>query len=116
MKKFIKPLLYSIGILLVLSFVITLLNYIGIITGVPLKIVKIIIPIISYFILGFMIGKKSDKMGWLNGLESGLILTLMLLLINFLFKNDINLLFILFYLALNLVSTLGSMLGINRKK
>lgn len=116
MKKFIKPLLYSFGILLVLTFIITLLNYIGIISGLPLKIIKIIIPIISYFIPGFMIGKNSDKKGWLSGIEIGLIITSILLIINVLFKTETSIMLILFYIGLIIISILGSMLGINKKK
>ena len=116
MKKFIKPLLYSFGILFVLTFVITLLNYIGLISGLPLKIIKIIIPIISYFIPGFMIGKNSDKKGWLSGIEIGLIITSILLIINVLFKTETSIMLILFYIGLIIISILGSMLGINKKK
>ena len=116
MKKFIIPLLYSFGILLVLTFIITLLNYIGIISGLPLKIIKITIPIISYFIPGFMIGKNSDKKGWLSGIEIGLIITVILLIVNVLFKTETSIMLILFYIGLTIISTLGSILGINRKK
>ena len=116
MKKFIKPLLYSFGILFVLTFVITLLNYIGLISGLPLKIIKIIIPIVSYFIPGFMIGKNSDKKGWLSGIEIGLIITIILLIINVLFKTETSIYLILFYIGLIIISILGSMLGINKKK
>lgn len=116
MKKFIKPLLYSLATLFILTFIITLLNYINVISGLPLKIIKIIIPIISYFISGFMIGKSCDKKGWLNGLEIGLILTATLVFINFLLKNKINILFVLYYLSLNIISVISSMFGINRKK
>lgn len=116
MKKFIKPLLYSLGILFILTFIITFLNYIGIISGLPLKIIKMLIPFISYIIPGFMIGKRSDKKGWLNGLEIGLILTLILLFLNMFLKNEITILFVLYYIGLILSSILGSMIGINRKK
>ena len=116
MKKFIKPLLYSFGILFIFTFIITLLNYIGIISGLTLKIIKVIIPIISYFIPGFIIGKNSDKKGWLSGIEIGLIITSILLIINVLFKTETSITLILFYLGLIIISILGSILGINKKK
>ena len=116
MKKFINPLLYSFGILFVLTFIITLLNYIGLITGLPLKIIKIVIPIISYLIAGFIIGKNSDKKGWLSGIEISLIITAILFIINLLFKNEFTLFTILYYIALILISIFGSIIGINRKK
>lgn len=115
MKKFIKPLLYSLGILFIFTFIITLLNYIGIISGLPLKIIKVIIPLISYFIPGFMIGKNSEKKGWLSGLEIGLIITIILLIINILLKTKISIILIIYYIVLIIICTLGSILGINKK-
>ena len=116
MKKFVKPLLYSIILLFVLTLIITLFNYIGLIRGTVLKIIKLIIPVISFGIGGFMIGRNSNKKGWLNGIQVGLILSFIFVIINLLFKNKINILFILYYLVLILFSTIGSILGINRKK
>lgn len=116
MKKFIKPLLYSLGILFIFTFFITILNYIGLISGLPLKIIKIIIPIVSYLVAGFMIGKCSDKKGWLSGIEIGLMLTIVLLIINLLFNTKSTIIVIAYYIALIVISTISSILGINRKK
>lgn len=116
MKKFIKPLLYSLGILFIFTFFITILNYIGLITGLPLKIIKIIIPIICYALGGFMIGKGSDKKGWLSGIEIGLMLTIVLLIINLFFNTKTTVIIVAYYLALIVISTIFSILGINRKK
>ncbi len=116
MKRIIKPLLYSLGILFIAAFILTLLNYIGIITGFPLKIIKIVIPILSYIIAGFMVGKKSDKKGWLSGIEIGLIITIILLIINLLFNKTATIKLILYYIVLISISTLSSIIGINKKK
>lgn len=116
MKKFIKPLLYSLGILFIFTFFITILNYIGLISGLPLKIIKIIIPIVSYLVAGFMIGKCSDKKGWLSGIEIGLMLTIVLLIINLLFNTKSTIILVVYYIALIVISTIFSILGINRKK
>lgn len=116
MKRIIKPLLYSLGILFISTFILTLLNYIGIITGLPLKIIKIIIPILSYALAGFMVGKKSDKKGWLSGIEIGLIITIILLIINLLFNKTATIKLILYYIVLISISTLSSIIGINKKK
>lgn len=116
MKKFIKPLLYSLGILFIFTFFITIFNYIGLISGLPLKIIKIIIPIICYALGGFMIGKCSDKKGWLSGIEIGLMLTIVLLIINLLFNTKSTIIVIAYYIALIVISTISSILGINRKK
>ena len=116
MKKFIKPLLYSFIILFILTFIITLLNYIGLISGLPLKIIKTTIPIISYIIAGFMIGKNSNKKGWLSGIDIGLIITTILIILNLLFNNNITLYTMLYYISLIIISILSSIMGINRKK
>ena len=63
-----------------------------------------------------MIGKNSDKKGWLSGIEIGLIITSILLIINVLFKTETSIMLILFYIGLTIISILGSMLGINKKK
>lgn len=115
MKKFIKPLLYSLGILFIFTFFITILNYIGLISGLPLKIIKIIIPIISYLVAGFMIGKGSDKKGWLSGIEIGLMLTIVLLILNLIFKTKITIIILAYYLVLTSISIIFSILGINKR-
>lgn len=115
MKKFIRPLIYSIVFMLVLTFIITLLNYINLISGLPLRIIKVIIPIISFLIAGFMVGKNSLKKGWLSGIEIGIILTVIFIIVNLLLKEKITIYLILYYSGLIIVSTLGSMFGINKK-
>lgn len=115
MKKFIKPLLYSLGILFIFTFFITILNYIGLISGLPLKIIKIIIPIICYALAGFMIGKGSDKKGWLSGIEIGLMLTIVLLILNLIFKTKITIIILAYYLVLTSISVIFSILGINKR-
>lgn len=115
MKKFIKPLLYSLGILFIFTFFITILNYIGLISGLPLKIIKIIIPIICYALGGFMIGKGSDKKGWLSGIEIGLMLTIVLLILNLIFKTKITIIILAYYLVLTSISVIFSILGINKR-
>lgn len=115
MKKFIKPLLYSIILFILLTFVITLLNYIGLINGISLTIIKIMIPIATYILAGFTLGKAIEKKGWLNGLSLGLIITILFLIFNVITKNKITIYLILYYLSLTIFSTLGSILGINKK-
>lgn len=115
MKKFIKPLIYSLIIFLVSTFIITFFNYINIISGIPLKIIKTLILIISFFIGGFMTGKTSIKKGWLSGIEIGLMLSSILMIINLLLKVKITIILILYYIGLIFISCLGSILGINKK-
>ena len=88
-------------------------NYFNIISNA--SIFKILIPIISTFVGGFIIGIKSNKKGFIEGLKLGSIFVLTLLILSvilhqFKFKS------ILYYLILITTTSLGSMIGINIKK
>lgn len=78
---------------------------------------KIFIPIISLLVGGIILGKKSNKKGWLEGLKLGLIFSVFLVLFNYLgLKNNFQLKHLLFYSILIISSMVGSMIGINKKK
>lgn len=116
MKKFIKPLIYSLSILVGFTFFLTLLNYIGIISGNVLKILKVFILFLIYFIPSFIIGYKSEKNGWLNGLEISLIITFIMLIINLIIRNKITLISIIIYIIFICVSMVSGIVGINLSK
>lgn len=117
--KFIKnisiSILYIVLTMLILTFILTLFSYFNIINDKIISIFKIIIPIISLFVGGFLLGKKSIKKGWLEGLKLSLIFLIILIIFEYLalsqsfeFKN------ILFYLILSISSIFGSMIGISK--
>lgn len=108
---------YMIGTILVLTLIVTIFSYFNIMSDKVTSIFKIIIPIISLFIGGFYIGKRSIKKGFLEGLKIGLLFSIFLLIFNFLaLSNSFKVKYLLFYLILIISSILGSMIGINRKK
>ena len=110
-------LLYIIGTILVLTFIISIFSYFNIINDKIVSIFKIIIPIISLLIGGFYMGKRSIKKGFLEGIKLGVIFSLILIIFNFLaFGNSFKFKYLLFYLILIISSVLGSMIGINRKR
>lgn len=113
MKKLGISLIYIITTILILTFLLTLFNYFNIINNT--SILKISIPIISTFIGGLIIGIKTNKKGFIEGLKLGSIFILILLVLNivvfqFKFKS------LLYYLILITTTSLGSMIGINIKK
>ena len=117
LKKTGISLLYIIGFILILTFLITLLNYFNIISKNVVSVFKIIIPIVSLFIGGFIIGKKSSKKGWLEGLKLSLIFLFIFILFNYLgLKNNIEFKNLLYYLIIITSTCFGSMLGINYNK
>lgn len=110
-------LLYIIGIIIIGTFLISLLNYINFLGGKLLSIFKILIPIIALFTGGIMIGKKSNKNGWLEGLKLSLMFLIILLIFNYLALNTgFELKNLIYYLILIISTCFGSMIGINKKK
>ena len=117
LKKLVFSFLYIIGSLLVITFIITIFNYFNIINDKVISIFNILIPIISLFIGGFYIGKKSNNKGYLEGLKLGIIFSILLLIFNFLgLSNSFKLKNLLFYLIIISSSIMGSMIGINTNK
>ncbi len=114
MNKYFKSLIYTFGMIIIFSLIITLLNYIGLVTGTTLKVLKLIIPIISVFVGGIIMGKNSIKKGWLNGLKIGIVTTLLLLLITIISKTEISFKTFIYYLILLADIMFGSMVGISK--
>lgn len=107
--------LYIIGFILVLTLLSTALNYFNIIGKNTITVLKIIIPIISLFIGGYYIGKKSNKKGWLEGLKLSLIFSVILIIFNYLgFDNSFEIKNILHYLIIIISCIFGSMIGISK--
>jgi len=117
LKKLGFSFIYILSTLLIITFIITFLNYFNIISDKVISIFKILIPILSLFIGGFYIGKNSNNKGYLEGLKLGSIFSIFLIIFNFLaFDNSFKIKYLLFYLILIISSILGSMIGINKRK
>ena len=117
LKKLGLSFIYIVGTILVLTFIITILNYFDILKDKTISLFKIVIPIISLLIGGFYIGKKSNKKGFIEGLKLGLIFSIFIVIFNFLaFSSSFKFKYLLFYLIIIMSSILGSMIGINTKK
>lgn len=111
-----RSFIYVISIILVSTIIITLLNYINILNSTFTTIFKILIPITSMFIGGFIIGKKTKNKGWLEGLKFGIIMIFILFLLNLIiFKQNFEFRNLLYYVILIASTIFGSMIGINKK-
>lgn len=108
---------YILGISFVLTFLITLFSYFNILGEKATNTLLLLSTIISMIIGGIIIGKNSNKKGFIEGLKLGLIITILFLLFGYLgIKYNYKLNDIIYYLILVTSSTLGSMIGINKKK
>ena len=114
-KKLGSALLLFLGIVLGTTFLLTIFNYFDIIRADWIKVMKFLIPVIAIFIVGYKLGKQSEKKGYLEGVKigglvAGLFLVFVVLVDKFMWKS------LLYYLIIILIAVIGSMLGINRKK
>lgn len=115
LKNIGVALLYIIGIMLVLTFISTFFNYINLFNNSTMSIFKIIIPIASVLIGGFIIGKRTGKNGWLEGLKLSLIFIIILTIFNYLgLDHKISLKTIIYYAILIISTIFGSIIGVNR--
>lgn len=117
LKNGSKSLLISIVLTLILTFFITLLNYINLINLNVVNIFSYIVPFISFFIGAFLLGKNSISKGWLEGIKLGLICIIILFIFNFLaFNEGYTIQNIILYSIILVSNILGGMIGINTKK
>lgn len=113
--NYLKSFAWTFGIIIVGTLILSVFNYFGILTGIILKILKLMLPIVAIFIGSYRIGKVSTKKGYFEGLKYGLIWLLIFLTTNLILKS-ISLDGSIYFLILSMISMLGSMVGINRKK
>ena len=115
MINYLKSILYTLSIIIIGTIIITLLNYFNILSGIPLKIIMLIIPIIGVFIGSFLIGKISNQKGYIEGIKYGIIWIVIILIINLITKN-LSITSIPYYLIIITTSIFAGVIGINKKK
>lgn len=117
LKNYGKSLLSILINVVVLTIITTVFQYFEIIKGDVLSVFKIIIPIISILIGSFILGRNSNKLGYVEGLKLGGIVVLIFLIIGYLIlRKTFKPIVILYYVIILICSMLGSMIGINTKK
>lgn len=113
--NYLKSMLYTLGFILISSIIITIFNYFNLLSGIPLKIIMLLIPIIGVFIGSLKIGKVSSKKGYVEGIKYGTIWMLLMLIINLITKN-FTITSIIYYIILLLISAFAGVIGINKRK
>lgn len=115
MLKYFKTIGLILLIILLLSFIITLFHYFDLFSLGTIKTIKLIGVIVSMFIGGIYIGGRSSKKGYLEGIKVAAAIVLMILLFTLISKN-FEIKAIVYYLILFVSSTVGAMIGIQKKK
>ena len=111
LKKLSLNILYTIILFITLSLLLTAFNYFNIINYQTLAICKIIIPILSLFFAGLLMGKKATKNGWLEGLKISLIIIAIMTIFT-LITQSFTPKILTFFLILILSGIFGSIIGI----
>ena len=110
--KYIKSLGLFFIILLALNIIISIFSYFEIINLNITKIFMIISMLLSGLISGIYLGLYSNNKGYLEGIKLSLII---LIIFNLILRN-FNCITIIYYIIIILIISIGSMIGINKKK
>lgn len=114
--NYLKSFALTILIIFGGAIITTLLEYFTNNTQVLINILKIITILLSIFIPTFILGRNSERKGYLEGLKYGAILIVLSLILNIIFKTKFNFDIIIYFIIMLVSAMLGSMMGINFKK
>ena len=112
--KYVKGMLFFLVPFITLLFIITIFYYFDILSNQSIKYFKFIILLLSCLIGGVYVGKQSKNKGYLNGIILSSIVLVFFFLITLFFGN-FKWQILVYYLIIMLTTTIGSMIGINRK-
>lgn len=114
-KKYGINILYSIVGMIIFLGLLTILYYFDFIGDKTYQILKLIVLLGNIFIGSFLVGRSSERLGYLEGIKFGFLILFMMLIPTILFsKFRIRLL--IYYLTIMGTSILGGMVGISKKK
>ena len=116
--RYIKNLVRTLGymgiIILVSTFIVTILSYFNIFNDNIVKVLKFIIPIISVFISGILMGRRTNKRGIYEGVRLSLIIIFIFMLLSIIlssFKPQS----LIYYLIIIVSTIFGSIIGVQKK-
>lgn len=116
MKIIAKQLGFYLIFLVLLIFICSLLNLIGLNSTVT-NLILFIFNALAFLLLGFKNGIKSNIKGYYAGLKIGACMLLILFLINLIVAQKVfSLSLLIYYLVLILCAILGGMFGKAKKK
>lgn len=116
MKQLLKYLGFYAIFLLLLVFITSLLNLIGVNSTIT-NLMIFLFNLIAFFFFGIKTGRKAEAKGYIAGLKiSGLFLLVLLVINLFTMRQIFSISTILYYIILVLAGVLGGMLGINKKE
>lgn len=116
-KKIFFPLLIMASIILIFPLLISTLSYFGLLNSKITSIFKILVSLSSFLIGGFLVGKKSEKKGYIEGIKLSIIFLVITMIINyFILDTPFKFKTLLYYIILTISCMFGSMIGIIKKQ
>ena len=117
MKKYLVPILYTLGIMLLGSFISSILYYFNITSDKFNTILLYLISIVAIFVGALKLGRSFDQKGMITGLIYFTIWLIIMILISLIFfKVDFGIKNIIYYAILLIFSMLGGIIGKNTKE
>lgn len=117
MKKYLVPILYTLGIMLLGSFISSILYYFNITSDKFNTILLYLISIVAIFVGALKLGKSFDQKGIITGLIYFTMWLIIMILISLIFfKVDFGIKNIIYYAILLIFSMLGGIIGKNTKE
>lgn len=113
LKTYLKSYGYLIGIILIGTILLSIINYFF---KIPTFIITVIIPIISLLVASVILGKNSKEKAYIEGIKFSSGYLILVTILKFIFKTDFNYKVIIMYLIILFTCIIGSMIGINMKK
>ena len=105
----------TLGTILILSFIINIFNYYDLIPKSIYKTILILVTALSILIGSYLLGKKTEKKGYIEGLKYSVLIIALFYIIAFLaFDKTITISSLLYYLIIVITSCIGAMIGINK--
>ena len=116
LKRLGKIIVTTILSIIILGFILTTLYYFDIISNNIYNIMKMIIILASLFINAFILGKKCEKYGLVEGLKLGGIFLLIMIIIKLVTNNSFDIRTFIYGVIILLTTSIGSVIGINNKQ
>lgn len=117
MKKYLVPILYTLGIMLLGSFISSILYYFNITSDKFNTILLYLISIVAIFVGALKLGKSFNQKGIITGLIYFTIWLIIMIFISLIFfKVDFGIKNIIYYAILLIFSMLGGIIGKNTKE
>lgn len=116
LKKYGKNILITFGLILGFSLILNIMNYFDLLGTNLYKVLLMAFVIISIIPTSFMMGKTSKDKGYLTGIKFGTIIVFLFLFMSVIMDKQLSLASFIYYLVIVITSSLGSMIGINKKQ